>query len=143
MNIKNTLFVCVVILFSLQLSAQVAGGSNEKLAKLYNTGKYESCLYKADSYTYKENHTNDPEPYLYISMCLYELSKSDDPEIQEDYKDAIKQAIKYVGKFAKKDKHNEYYPLNIEYVNTIKKIQKTNVKSVKAMTQTFDLKHCK
>ena len=75
-------------------NAQVIGGSNTKLEKLYNEGKYENCLLKADGMTYKDDYAKDPEPYLYISMCFYQLSKSEDPDIQADYKNAFKDAVK-------------------------------------------------
>ncbi|MDA3892379.1 MAG: hypothetical protein PF517_12010 [Salinivirgaceae bacterium] len=122
-----TLFI-LTLLFS-TTNAQVVGGYNKKLAKLFSSGKYESCLFKADNLTYKKNTSRDPEPYLYISMCFLELSKSDDPMIQEDYKDGVKQAIRYAGKFIKKDKDGEMYSENIEFVNDLKKMQYTLVKT--------------
>ncbi len=115
--------ILISFLFAYNTQGQVEGGKNEKLAKLYNSGKYEACLYKADNLTYKADASKDPEPYLYVSMCFYELSKSNNPVIQEDYKDAFKQAVKYAGKFIKKDKKEELLPDNIDYINTLKKEQ--------------------
>ena len=67
----------VVCIFSFShLQSQVVGGSYEKLAKLYNLGKYETCLYKAEDLTFKEDSKKDPEPYLYMAMCFIELSNS-------------------------------------------------------------------
>ena len=121
--------ILVFIAFSLtNLHSQVVGGRDDKLAKLYNSGKYESCLIKAEGITLKEGTLNDPEPYLYVAMCFFELSKSEDPIIREDYKDGFKQAIKYANKFAKKDKENEFYSANIEFINTLKEVQYNEVK---------------
>jgi len=115
--------ILISFLFICNLQGQVVGGKNEKLAKLYNSGKYETCLFKADNLTYKSEYSKDPEPYLYVSMCFYELSKSTNPVVQEDYKDAFKQAVKYAGKFIKKDKQQGLLPDNIDYINTLKKEQ--------------------
>lgn len=123
------LFMLAFTFTLMHTQAQVIGGSEEKLAKLFNSGKHESCLYKAENLTFKEDYAKDPEPYLYMSMCFYELSKYDDPMIQEDYKDGEKQAIKSATKFVKKDKEGEMYLDNIEYINTLKDIQFALVKS--------------
>jgi len=100
--------------------AQVVESEYKKLAQLYNQGKYESCLIKADNYTYKEENSMDAEPYLYVAMCYYQLSISEDPIIKEDYKDGFKQALKYTAKFVKKDKEGKLYDENIEFVNLLK-----------------------
>jgi len=128
MKINLLTFSICLILFGSQMKAQVVGGSYEKLAKLYNEGKYENCLYKADGYTYREENSKDAEPYLYIAMSLYQLSLSNDEEIKEDYPDAIKQAIKYTTRFAAKDKEDGLYTVNIEFVNKMKQAQKDIIK---------------
>ncbi len=112
----------------LNIQAQVVGGSDAKLAKLYNSGKYETCLFKADNLTYKEDTRRDPEPYLYMAMCFYELSKSNDPVLKEDYKTGVKQSLKYTAKFIKKDKDGEMFDDNIDFVNMMRDLQLTVVK---------------
>ncbi len=104
--------------------SQVNGGSIEKLQKLYEEGKYESCLFRADNYTYKEAYSKDPEPLLYIAMCFYNLAKSDDEFIREDYADGVKESIKYASKFAKKDKDDKLYSKNGEFINKLKEEQR-------------------
>lgn len=126
---RLTQILLILLVFSYgNIYAQVVGGRDEKLAKLYTSGKYESCLFKADNLTIDEKTAYDPEPYLYVAMCFYELSNSEDPVIKEDYKDGLKQAIKYVNKFAKKDKDNEFYSANSDFVNKLKGIQYLEVK---------------
>ncbi len=100
--------------------AQEVESEYKKLAQLYSQGKYESCLVKADNYTYKEENAMDAEPYLYVAMCYYQLSISEDPIIKEDYKDGYKQALKYAAKFIKKDKEGKLYDENIEFINLLK-----------------------
>jgi hypothetical protein len=102
-------------------------GKHDKLKKIYMEGKYEKCLYKADNYTYKDEYKKDPEPYLYISMCFYQLSVSEDEGIREDYKDGFKQAINYARKFLKKDKEGNMISDNIDYIEMLKREQINNI----------------
>jgi len=127
---KLLLFAFLFICIYQNANTQVVGGTYEKLAKLYNQGKYENCLFKADNLTYKPESTNDAEPYLYIAMCFYQLSLSEDPIIQEDYSDGVKQAIKYAARFIKKDKEGVMYTENIEFINLLKEIQKNEIKTL-------------
>lgn len=113
---------------STEMVGQVVGGTYEKLSKLYNQGKFESCLFKADNYTYNEETSNDAEPYLYIAMCFYQLSISEDPILREDYQDGFKQAIKYVAKFIKKDKEGVLLEQNSEFINLLKEELKKELK---------------
>ncbi|RLD62079.1 MAG: hypothetical protein DRJ01_06760 [Bacteroidetes bacterium] len=102
--------------------SQVVGSRFEKLAKLYNEKRYEDCLYKSDTYTYKDKTKREAEPYLYMSMCYYQISKMEDPDILEDYPKALKNSIKYLIKFKRKDKKDEYFTKNIDFVNKIGKL---------------------
>lgn len=102
--------------------SQVVGSKFEKLKKLYNQQRYEDCLYKADNYTYKDKTRRDPEPYLYMAMCYYQISLMDDPDIQEDYPKPLHNAIKNLIKFKRKDKKDEYYTKNIDFINKIANI---------------------
>lgn len=117
---RQTLLLLIFIFVSQFAFSQVIGGKLEKLEKLYVSGKIENCLFKADGYLYKEETSKDPEPYLYIAICLYELSQSEDADVQADYKDGIKQSVKAAIKFIKKDKTGEMYNDNIDFVNTLK-----------------------
>ena len=67
--------------------------------------------------------------FIYVSMCFYELLKSEDPVLKEDYKDGVKQAIKYASKFAKKDKEGEMYADNIDFINELKSAQYAEIKA--------------
>ena len=102
--------------------SQVVGSKFEKLTKLYNEQRYEDCLYKSDNYTYKDKTKREPEPYLYLAMCYYQISLIDDPDLLEDYPKALKNAIKYLIKFKKKDKKDEYFTKNIDFVKKIANI---------------------
>jgi hypothetical protein len=114
---KKFLLFLLSSLFLINFSfSQVAGSRFEKLTKLYNEQRYEDCLYKSDNYTYKEKTKKEAEPYLYMAMCYYQISLMDDPDILEDYPKAFKNSIKYLIKFKKKDKKDEYFTKNIDFV---------------------------
>ncbi len=118
---RSLIFIMLMTLLWFSSSiAQVVGGKDDKLAQLYASGKYESCLFKADNMTYRESSSHEPEPYLYVAMCYYKLSMSDDPILRDDYKDGFKQAIAYIGKFIRKDKEGILYDENIGFINTLK-----------------------
>lgn len=127
---KLALLVIYVLFLAINLHAQVVGGQYEKLEKLYSQGKYESCLFKADNYTYKPDNSRDAEPYLYMAMCFYQLSVSEDPLIREDYSDGFKQAVKYAARFIKKDKEGEMLADNMEFINMLKELQKKEIKEL-------------
>lgn len=113
--------MAITIAVSLSLKAQINESEEyKKLAQVYAQGKYESCLIKADNFTYKEESSMDAEPYLYVAMCYYQLSISEDPVLREDYKDGYKQALKYTAKFVKKDKEGIYYDKYIEFIDLLK-----------------------
>ena len=112
---KALIFTILSLFTVTTLQAQVVGGSLEKLAKYFNQGKYEKCLDKAEGYTFNEKTKREPEPYLYMSMCFLELSKSDDPYITDYYKNPVKSAIKFAAKFKQKDKKDHLYSKNIKY----------------------------
>ncbi len=117
-------FTIIALSFAkpLSVNAQVIGGEYDKLAKLYEEGKFESCLLKADNYTYKEENARDAEPYLYMAMCFLELSKSGDPDIQADYANGVKEAVKNAQKFVKKDKEDLLYTKNLDFIKQLKQI---------------------
>lgn len=109
------------LFLSISTQAQVYGGQQTKLFDLFAFEKYEDCLYKAERMTISEKTRRDPEPYLYMSMCFYKISLMPDQEdLDEVYKDPLKDAISYAGKFIKKDKKGELVQVNIGYFNELK-----------------------
>jgi tetratricopeptide (TPR) repeat protein len=97
-----TLFASTVVLFA---SAQ--DHVYEDLLVMFVDEKYEKCLAKAESYTLKEDTKKDAMPYLYMSMCMYEMSKLE--KFQADYPKAFREAMKLAEKYRKKDKNNEFF----------------------------------
>ncbi|MBP8824767.1 MAG: hypothetical protein KBH07_14080 [Flavobacteriales bacterium] len=81
----------------------------EDLLVKYVDEKYEDCIVKAERYTMADNTKKDALPYLYMSMCLFEMSKIPKFQEMEDYKNADREALKWAGKYRKKDKDLEFF----------------------------------
>ncbi|MBL4577510.1 MAG: hypothetical protein JKX74_03500 [Flavobacteriales bacterium] len=92
---------------------QVAGGKYDNLFKPYEKGWYEDCLYKAEAMTQKDKYKKDPEPYLYMAMCFYELVRI--PELAEFYRSALRYSFKQAAKVRKLDKDGSVYQANTDF----------------------------
>ncbi|HMU14921.1 MAG TPA: hypothetical protein PKE53_13065, partial [Flavobacteriales bacterium] len=101
-------YVLAAIAF-LPCLAQAQKQPYEDLLVRYVDEKYEDCLGKAFMYTEKESTKKDPLPFLYVSMCYYEMSKIDKYRAMEEYKKADRDAVKYAEKYRKKDKNKEFF----------------------------------
>ncbi len=75
----------------------------------YVDEKYEDCLAKAERYTLADKTKRDALPYLYMSMCLFEMSKIPKYQAMEEYKKADRDALKWAEKYRKKDKEKEFF----------------------------------
>jgi hypothetical protein len=104
-----TLLLLIAPLFSLHAQKHVY----EDLLVLFVDEQYEKCLVKAENYTLKEATKKDALPFLYISMCLYEMSKLE--KFSDDYPKAAVEALKYAVKYRKKDKDNEFFASYEDY----------------------------
>ncbi len=79
----------------------------EDLLVLFVDEKYEKCIFKAEGYTQSDATKKDALPFLYISMCLYEMSKVEKYNV--DYPKAARDAVKWAEKYRKKDKDKEFF----------------------------------
>jgi len=122
MNILNRfapLFLLLII--SSSISAQVVGGMNVKLEKLFIEEKYEDVAYKGISMIEKDEFKSDPEIYLYIAMAWYEISQMNDEKVEEEYPKALQDAMKYASKIDKKDKEGVWISDNADFFNDLAK----------------------
>jgi len=108
------------LLFSFSGFAQVNNPEFTNLAKKYSSGKYESVLESAESLIDNDKHKKKPEPYLWASMSLLQLSRSDNPKLQERYKYGLKNALKHAGRAARKDKNGNVISNNQAYFDELK-----------------------
>ena len=119
-----------------QLSAQIREEEEEEpilvaekdlnqLLVWFVDGKYEKVLYKAIRYTEDDEQKKHPMPYLYMAKAYLGIHNSDDADLREAYEvdkmKALKNALKYAGKFVKKDKEQEYIFQEQEYIEELRK----------------------
>jgi len=126
-QLKTAILLSIVLFFSTFSSyAQVAGGKQQKLFDWFVLGDYEKCADRAMRMTENEKTKYESEPYLYVAICMLKIH--DDPELATFYPDAIKTALKYGGKFKKRDdrlksKELEYiFDQNIELIDELKSV---------------------
>jgi len=112
----------LIFLFSIvNASAQVVGGMDFKLEKLYMDEKWEDLGFKAIKMTEDDKYKKDPEPFLYVSMAFFQISQGNDAKLQEEYPKALADAVKYATKFRSKDKEGTWYQDNKDYFEELKK----------------------
>lgn len=93
----------------------VAQDEYDDLLIMYVDGEYEKCLKKAEKYTDREKTRRDPLPYLYMSMCYFEISKMDSYTSQREWRRSDRNALRYAKRFRKKDKNLQYFPEYEDY----------------------------
>lgn len=101
---KSILFVLGLLHAGLGMAQK---GVYEDLLVLYVDEKYEKCIFKAEGYTEGDDTKKDPLPYLYVSMCYFEMSKQE--KFNADYPRASRDALKWAEKYRKKDKEKEFF----------------------------------
>lgn len=114
-GIKIIVFAMVLPLFS---SAQEEKKEFEDLLLMFVDEKYEKCMRKAEKYTLSDDTKREPMPYLYIAMCMFEISRIDDAA--EIYPRAFKDALSYAYKYVRKDKKMLYYDDNADFFASLR-----------------------
>lgn len=141
-TVRPSLFAFAALLFTLawgaapQVHAQIEEEEKEEpilitedelnqLLMWYVDEKYEKVLFKAIRYTEDDAQGKHPLPYLYMAKAYLGIHNSDDADLRETYEvdklKALKNALKYAGKFVKKDKESEYVPQEQEYLEDLRK----------------------
>lgn len=120
MNMKKLSF-CLLFLLP-QIHAFAQEKPYDDLLVLYVDENYEKCVDKAERYVNRDATHRDPLPYLYASMCYFEMSKIPKYQEMDEYKHAGRDALKWAAKYRRKDKHNEYFANYEDYwseLNTV------------------------
>lgn len=141
-TVRPSLFAFVAFLFVLalgaapQVHAQIQEEEEEEpilitedelnqLLVWYVDEKYEKVLFKAIRYTEDDVQKKHPVPYLFMAKAYLGVHNSDDPDLRESYEvdklKALKNSLKYAGKFVKKDKEQEYVPQEQEFLEDLRK----------------------
>lgn len=97
---------------------QESGNDYKDLLTLFVADKFERCLYKAEGYTLDDKTKKDALPYLYVSRCYYEMSKRD--EFKAKYPNAFKDSMKFIAKYASKDKDKVYYAEYEDFISSLR-----------------------
>jgi tetratricopeptide (TPR) repeat protein len=142
LTVRPPLFAFVAFLFVLalgaapQVNAQIQEEEEEEpilitedelnqLLVWYVDEKYEKVLFKAIRYTEDDEQKKHPVPYLYMAKGYLGIHNSDDSDLRETYEvdklKALKNSLKYAGKFVKKDKEMEYVPQEQEFLEDLRK----------------------
>ncbi len=120
MTFKKPLLLLLFLLPYLHVSAQ--SKPYDDLLVLYVDEDYEKCVYKAERYTDRKDSHRDALPYLYASMCYFEMSKTPKYQEMEEYKHAGRDALKWAAKYRRKDKNLEFFANYEDYwseLNTV------------------------
>ncbi|MEY3399008.1 MAG: hypothetical protein RL220_1602 [Bacteroidota bacterium] len=126
---KKILTIAALLLtFSSQMLAQ---NDYNDLLLMFVDEKYERCLYKAEKYTLDEKTKKDALPYLFMSMSFFEMSKRD--EYKEKYPDSFKSSLKYIKKYASKDKERKFAA---EYEDFFTEIRVATISEAEIMMDT-------
>lgn len=115
--IMKYLFTFTILLFTANLTL---AQNYDELLELVVDENYEKCLYKAVKYTENDKTKKDALPYAYMSMAFFRISQSDDPDLKDKYPKAAKDALKYLVKFRKKDKENEYVAEFTDFISEVR-----------------------
>lgn len=117
--LKHTLTILFTGLLTFQGFSQQSE-TEEKLKVLYADEKYSKCANKAIKYTESKKYRKDPIPYIYASMACLRIHQN--YELRLEFPKAFKDALKYAGKYGKKDPENLYYDSYISHFNELKKV---------------------
>lgn len=120
MTIKKLALLLLFLLPYLPVSAQ--SKPYDDLLVLYVDEDYEKCVYKAERYVDRKATHRDPLPYLYASMCYFEMSKIPKYQEMDEYKRAGRDALKWAAKYRRKDKNMEFFANYEDYwseLNTV------------------------
>lgn len=111
-------FIAITIYLLPQFGFAQEKNEFEDLLLLFVDEKYEKCMQKAEKYTLKDETKREPMPYLYIAMCMFEVSKIEDAD--ELYPRAFKDALSYSYRYVRKDKELLYFDDNADFFASLR-----------------------
>src|SRR5258705_13958817 len=126
-KIVFTLLTCFVIVTVANAQKEKKDYSKEdekiynKLANLFTMDKFVKCIEECENYIKNENTARSPYPYLYESMSYLAIYQDIDNHDVKKFKDPLRKAMSYYGRFKKKDKSGEIKAENEEYTRELKK----------------------
>lgn len=110
----------LLITATINAFSQVANPEFTNVLKRWDKGKFESALETAEALIDNDKHKKKAEPYLWASMCYYEISKSEDEKVLSRIKAPMRNALKYAGKAISKDDDGSIQKDNAEFFELMK-----------------------
>lgn len=116
---KKLFTILAILTYTFSASAQAPHFKDLQI--LYADGKYEKLAAVADKYTQSDKTKKQIPPYFWAAKALYKVSLSgtDDPRFKNAYKDAIK----YLGKGMKYDRKYNDGAMAVEEAEFVAKFQ--------------------
>ena len=96
-SIKKLGFLLVLLIPHFQVFAQEK--PYDDLLVMYVDEDYEKCVQKAERYVDRKDSHRDALPYLFASMCYFEMSKIPKYQEMDDLKHADRDALKWASKY--------------------------------------------
>ena len=120
MNFKKLTFTLLISLLLVKADAQSEKIFN-KLNSLYTLDKYEECIKKAMDYMKDTKNAKDAYPYLYASMSYFAIAQNPEQYDAKKYKDPMRKAVNYSGKFLKRDKNGDLKSESNDFMDQLHK----------------------
>jgi hypothetical protein len=92
-----------------------------KLANLFTMDKYVKCIDECESYIKSDNTARSPYPYLYMSMSYFAIHQDMENYDMKKFKDPLRKAISFMGRFKKKDKSGDVQKENSDFLRDLLK----------------------
>ncbi len=113
---KKIVLISSFIFFGFMLNAQPP--TYHDLMILFTEGNYKKLVKQAEKYTLKDATKDDAMAYYWLGKGLYKLSFQNIKD--EEFENAYKDGIVYLGKCKKKDKTGEVFEKEIDFFHEVK-----------------------
>lgn len=108
LNLKSLLSLMLTLAFAGNIYAQPEDKKIAKITFLMVDGKYEDAAFKSERLLEDSEYRKNAWVFYYLAQSYFEIAKK--PELQEDYPNALKSALKAADKLNKyKEKPEENY----------------------------------
>ena len=104
---------------------------NNKLFAIFTKDKFADCIDASDSYITDEKSSRSPYPYLFSAMSYFAIYNDQENFDLKKFKDPLRKAISFMGRFKKKDKSGEVQNENAEFLSNLRKAAITESAALK------------
>ncbi len=113
------ILLLITLIFTGTLSLSQISKVESELMILYADEEYEKCANRAIKMASKKER-NNPIVYLYASKACLKISQIH--QLKTEHPKSFKDALKYAGKYRKKDKSGHHYNTHINHFEELKRI---------------------